>query len=495
MIPMLNTLYKKLTAILFVVLCLVGALVFALVLYATDMYQQEVSQRLNRDLAEHILSENLMLKDGQVDQQALKQIIHMLMVINPSIEVYLLDTQGKILAFSAPQGKVKRQYVNIEPVKQFLSTPKRLPYFGDDPREFGRKKIFSAAPISSGKGIEGYVYVILAGEAVDSAAAMIKDSYILRYSLAGLIASLLVAMLFGLIMFSFTTRRISRLSNAMTAFLSGSDNRQVTLYPHTDRIRDEVDQLGANFNSMADRIQQQMEALKQNDAKRRELIANVSHDLRTPLTSLHGYIETLLMKESDLTEEERRDYLKTAANHSEQLNRLIDELFELAKLDSVETLLNIEPFSLAELAQDVAHSFNLAAEKNHITIKTEFGSNVPFAYADIALIQRVLENLIENAMRYTPKGGEISISLSAKNENILVSVSDTGCGIKKEDVPHIFDRFYRVTKSRENGDFHSGLGLAIVKRILSLHGSDISTDSEINKGTTFTFQLASYAAR
>ena len=418
---MLNTLYKKLTAILFIVLCLVGALVFALVLYATDMYQQEVSQRLNKDLAEHILSENLMLKDGQVDQQALKQIIHMLMVINPSIEVYLLDTQGKILAYSAPQGKVKRQYVNIEPVKQFVATPKRLPYFGDDPRNFGRKKIFSAAPINSAKGVEGYVYVILAGEAVDSAAAMIKDSYILRYSLAGLVASLFVAMLFGLIMFSFTTRRITRLSNAMTAFLSNNalsskDDKQASRYPATNTIRDEVDQLGANFNSMADRIQQQMEELKQNDAKRRELIANVSHDLRTPLTSLHGYIETLLMKENHLTEDERRDYLKTAANHSEQLNRLIGELFELAKLDSVETLLNIEPFSLAELAQDVAHSFKLTAEKNNITVKTKLGSNVPFAFGDIALIQRVLENLIENAMRYTPQGGEIAISLSAKNE-------------------------------------------------------------------------------
>jgi signal transduction histidine kinase len=418
----------------------------------------------------------------------------MLMIINPSIEVYLLDTQGKILAYSAPQGKVKRQYVNIEPVKQFLATPKRLPYFGDDPRDFGRKKIFSAAPIGSGKSVEGYVYVILAGEAVDSAAAMIKDSYILRYSFAGLVASLVVAMLFGLIMFSFTTRRITRLSNAMTAFLSSSDDAQPSRYPATDIIRDEVDQLGANFNSMADRIQQQMEELKQNDAKRRELIANVSHDLRTPLTSLHGYIETLLMKENDLTNAERRDYLKTAANHSEQLNRLIGELFELAKLDSVETLLNIEPFSLAELAQDVAHSFNLSAEKHNITIKTKFGSNVPFAYGDIALIQRVLENLIENAMRYTPQGGEIAISLSAKNENIVVGISDTGCGIKKEDVPHIFDRFYRVTKSRENGDFHSGLGLAIVKRILSLHGSDISADSELNKGTTFTFQLTASAA-
>jgi len=487
---MLNTLYKKLTAILFLVLCLVGALMFGLVLYASDMYQQEVTQRLNRELAKQILSENLLLQDGRVDQQALQQIIHMLMVINPSIEVYLLDTRGSILAYSAPQGKVKRKSVDIKTVKEFIATPRHLPFFGDDPRDLQRKKIFSAAPINGKQGVEGYVYVILAGEAVDSAAAMIKESYILRYSLAGLGGSLLVAMLFGLILFAFTTRRLTRLSGAMSAFLADQDDQHRSRYPTVDHVRDEVDRLGVNFNSMADRIQLQVEELKQNDAKRRELIANVSHDLRTPLTSLHGYIETLLMKDRDLSEQERHDYLKTAANHSEQLNLLIGELFELAKLDSVETLLNIEPFSLAELAQDIAHSFKLPAEKRRISIKTEFGSSVPFAYGDIALIQRVLENLIDNAMRYTPEGGEISISLAAKNQNIIVKVADTGCGISKEEVPHIFDRFYRSSKSRETVDFHSGLGLAIVKRILSLHGSDISADSELNKGTTFTFQLA-----
>lgn len=491
---MLNTLYKKLSAILFAVLCVVGAFAFALVLYATDMYQQEVTQRLNKELAEHILTEELLLQDGSVDQRALKQIIHMLMVINPSIEVYLLDQQGKILAYSAPQGKVKRQFVNIHPVKDFITSARRLPFFGDDPRDFARKKIFSAAPISSEKGLQGYVYVILASEAFDSAAAMIKDSYIMRYSIAALFVTLLVAMFFGLVLFSVTTRRITRLSSVMTSFLSDDTDPNNTRYPTPEILRDEVDLLGKNFNSMADRIRQQMEELKQNDAKRRELIANVSHDLRTPLTSLHGYIETLLMKEKDLTEEERRDYLKTAANHSNQLNRLIGELFELAKLDSVETLLNIEPFSLAELAQDIAHSFKLPAEKQHIKIKTELDSGVPFAYGDIALIQRVLENLIDNALRHTPKGGEISISLSAQKNNIVVRVSDTGCGIKQEDVPHIFDRFYRSTKSRENVDFHSGLGLAIVKRILALHGSDISADSTVDKGTTFTFQLTTTAA-
>ncbi|WP_455204629.1 sensor histidine kinase [Kaarinaea lacus] len=488
---MLNTVYKKLSAALFLVLCLVGALVFGLVLYATDMYQQEVSQKLNATLAEHILSEDLLLHNGEVNDQALKQIIHMLMVINPSIEVYLLGNDGKILAYSAPQGKVKRQYVDLTPVKAFVNKSKPLPFFGDDPRDFSREKIFSAAVIPGNRGPQGFVYVILASEAYDSAAAMIKDSYILRYSFSGLIASLGIALLFGLLLFSLLTRRVKKLSRVMTTFLADADSADNNArYDSTLPPQDEIDQLGVNFNRMADRINHQMAELKQNDSKRRELIANVSHDLRTPLTSLHGYIETLLMKHNELSDEDRRDYLKTAASHSEQLNKLIDELFDLAKLDSVETLLHLEPISLAELIQDVAQKYSLMAQNKGIVITTEFGSGLPFAYGDIALIQRVLENLIDNAMRYTPAGGKIMLALTADKENITVKVSDTGRGIPKEDVPHIFDRFYRANKSREDGELHSGLGLAIVKRILALHGSPIQADSSLNRGTTFSFHLA-----
>jgi signal transduction histidine kinase len=320
---------------------------------------------------------------------------------------------------------------------------------------------------------------------------MIKDSYILRYSMAALVISLIVALLFGLAMFSLLTRRIRRLSHAMTSFVSDQNvQKDFTRYTYVGHSGDEIDRLGEHFNSMADRINEQVEELKQNDAKRRELIANVSHDLRTPLTSLHGYIETLLMKEGSLSDEERKQYLKTAANHSQQLKRLINDLFELAKLDSVDTLMTVEPFSLAELAQDIVHSFELPAKQKGVTLSAELDKNVPFAFGDIGMIQRVLDNLIDNALRYTGNGGRISVTLSGEDGHVTVKISDTGCGIPKEDVPHIFDRFYRASKSREDGSFHSGLGLAITKRILALHGSDIQAESEPQVGTTFTFQLS-----
>jgi len=488
---MLNTLYKKLAAVLFIVISITGFLLLILVRYTSDMYQQEVGQKLNASLAEHIVANNdILYKKERINHNALKEIFHMLMVINPSIEVYLLDVSGKILAYSAPEGKVKRKYIGINPITNFINKSVVMPVFGDDPRDFERKKIFSAAQIPPVGPAEGYLYVILASEAYDSVTEMIEGSYILKVSMMGLGASLLIAMIAGLLMFSLLTGRLKTLATTMQNYLRPDGNRTIKArYPVKNRLKDEVESLGESFNLMANRIDAQVAELKNNDAKRRELIANVSHDLRTPLTSLHGYLETLLLKEHELSTEERKEYVQIAANHSKRLGQLIAELFELAKLDSVETLLNVEPFSLGELIQDVVYKFKLAAEERGISLKTSFGFDIPFAYGDIGLMQRVLDNLIENALRYTPHGGEISVVLTPGQGNIMVKISDTGCGIPKEELNHIFDRFYRLQKSRQEGELNSGLGLAIAKRIINLHGGQISAESTLDRGTTFTFNM------
>jgi len=361
---------------------------------------------------------------------------------------------------------------------------------GDDPRHLSRQKIFSAAPIPAQGPREGYLYVILGGEAYDSTADMIQGSYFLKIGLTGLGVALLVALLAGLWLLSLVTRRVGRLSSIMHNYLAEAKSDEFVIrYPAPEHPRDEIDALGRTFNIMADQIDAQLDELKANDTKRRELIANVSHDLRTPLTSLQGYLETLMLKRETLSEEEKQKYLQIVTDHSQRLGQLVTELFELAKLDSVETLLHIEPFSLGELVQDVVQKYQLTAQQKGIQLKSNFGEDLPSAYGDIGLIQRVLENLIDNAIRYTKSGGSITIALANNKDNIAVKIIDTGCGIDKEELPHIFDRFYRSKREDKERSYNSGLGLAIAKRILSLHGSDIAADSDIDLGTTFSFEL------
>jgi signal transduction histidine kinase len=240
---------------------------------------------------------------------------------------------------------------------------------------------------------------------------------------------------------------------------------------------------------MAGRIQEQMEELRRSDALRRDLIANVSHDLRTPLATLQGYIETLLIKQGSLTDKEQRNYLEIAIKHCERLSKLVGELLELAKLDSDSITVNHEPFNLGELVQDVCQKFQLKAKEKQISMVTNIEENLPFVSADIGLIERVLENLVGNAIFYTPKGKSIRLVLTREKEKVSVKISDTGQGIPEKDLPHIFNRFYQLEKSRKGEVGHSGLGLAITKKILELHNSPIEVTSSLGSGTTFTFQL------
>ncbi len=487
---MLKSLYTKLALALFLLVCLLGISALWLGAYATKMYQQEVSQRLNSDLAHNIVKEETLLQDQVVNRQGLERLFHNMMVINPSIELYLLDPQGKILSYSAPEGKVKREQISLDEIHQLLTGKHRLPLLGDDPRDTQGNKAFSAAEIRVNNQLQGYLYIILGSELYENAAMMIKESYILRYSAIGIVIAAVLALGGGLLAFFILTRRLTRLTDIMARYRHGQAlNTSIAQIEIPTTARDEIDELSLTFKHMAQRIEQQLMELKDSDAKRREMVANVSHDLRTPLTSLHGYLETLLLKGESLSAQERKEYLEIATNQSQQLSRLIAELFELAKLDSCETLLNVEPFSLAELLQDAAHKFQLKAKEAGINIVTQYNGELPFAYGDIALIQRVLDNLIENAIRYTPKGGQITLSLKPQPNNITVKVADTGSGIPREELQHIFDRFYRIQKSRGDNAKNAGLGLAIAKRIILLHGSDIVANSAPNQGTIFSFDM------
>lgn len=487
-----NSLFAKLALVLMVLFCLVGALVVAITLFSTEMYQQEVNQKLNREVAAHIVNETSLLKDGQINRKALKNIFDSLMVFNPSLEIYLLDHEGWIVTYSAPPWKVVRQSVDLEPIKRYLGSPSDFPIKGDDPRDFDKTKAFSAAPIKTAGPFEGYLYVILGGEEYDDVVERVQSSHILQLSILIIFIGLLFSALTGVALFAGLTRRLKKLSSAMDNFKEkGSLDK--SFVPPCRKSCDEIDHLAATFTTMAEKIHSQLDHLHTTDHLRRELVANISHDLRTPLATLQGHIETLLIKEDQFNTEERRNYLQIAIKHCNRLNKLVMELFELAKLDAMETSPKIEPFNLAELVQDIVLKFKLAAKNKAIRIQVKAEQGLSFVSADISLIERALENLIENAIRHTPSGGLIAINLQPESNSISVMVSDNGCGIPETEIPFIFDRFYQLDKNRTLQKGGSGLGLAIVKRIIDLHHSVIRVTSKPNINTTFSFSLPIYS--
>jgi signal transduction histidine kinase len=199
------------------------------------------------------------------------------------------------------------------------------------------------------------------------------------------------------------------------------------------------------------------------------------------------------MKEGRLAEGERTEYLDVALRHSTHLRRLVEDLFELAKLDAREVRPSIEPVSLGDLAQDVVQKYHLAAERKGVRLELDGGRDLPFVRADVGLIERVLTNLIGNAIEHTPSAGGVSVSTRLQGSTVSVRISDTGAGIPDEDLPRIFDRFFQAKAGKRDGQ-HAGLGLAITKRILELHDSRIDVVSKVGAGTAFSFSLPVWQA-
>jgi signal transduction histidine kinase len=485
---MFRTLYSRLSFALIGLFLVTGLLYTLITVSTTERYLQEITQHFNRDLAARIVADRGLVIDGEMDDQALEKTFSAYMEINPSIEIYLLDKEGNILAYSADPGKVKRKRVDLQPIQAFLSG-EGFPLLGDDPRSHDRRKAFSVTPVPAGDMPAGYLYVVLRGEEYDNAEQAVQESYALRYSASAVAVSLGFGLLTGLLLFHWLTRRIQRLSRVMSSF-QHSDFTQHAPFtkPQPGPGGDEVDQLGATFDEMAVRIIDQWGQLKQQDRLRRELVAQVSHDLRTPLAALHGYLETINMKGEELKQTRRDEYLTIALNQSERLKRMVEDLFDLASLDAQETQPASEPMPLAELVQDVIQKFQLQAQQAGVSLAWRIPATSPYVRADYALTERVLDNLIVNALGHVEEGDSITLEISQMEHEAVVSVCDSGRGIDAGVLPHIFEPFFKKRQEGKARD-HAGLGLAIAQRMVELQGGRISAVNSKGGGACFRFTL------
>jgi signal transduction histidine kinase len=453
----------------------------------SERYALEVTQRLNRDIAIHAAEDMPLFENGAVNKVALKELAHHVMFINPIVEVYLLDLQGRILAHALPYDTVLVDRVDMAPLQDFMNETRTLPIFGDDPRNPGQRQVFSISPVMADGEAAGYLYTVLGGRQYAGLRESLRENYNLRAGAMTMLGSLLVAIAIGVLLFAWLTRPLQSVLGQVRSYRESTTEEPDA--PHRALPRNEIEELQLAIERMNARIDRQIQALQDSDRTRRELIANVSHDLRTPLASMQGYLETLLLKGDTLTAQQRDSYLQVAHKHSQRLNTLVKELFELSRLEAHTTEPKLETFSLMELVQDTLQDFELKAAQRDITLNAQSRDNAISVVADIAMIHRVLDNLLENAIRHTPRGGEVTLTISSDADRARIEVKDTGHGISAHDIPHIFDRFYRPAESTAFETQRTGLGLAIVKRIIELHRSRVDVVSEPDKGTAFVFWL------
>ena len=245
--------------------------------------------------------------------------------------------------------------------------------------------------------------------------------------------------------------------------------------------KDEASQLGKSFNEMADQ-------LKNLEVTRQSFVANVSHELRSPLTSMKGFLEAMM--DGTIQTEEHEHYIEIVLSETRRMTAMVNDLLDLARIESGIITVNYEVFDINELIRRTLITFEARISEKQMELDVRFANEQSFVYADSNQISQVLRNLIDNAIKYSPEGRTLLVSTYALRKEVYVTIRDTGVGIPAEDVPHIFDRFYKVEKAHTpSPQVGSGLGLAIVKKIIEAHGQSITVKSARGKGTQFTFTL------
>ena len=473
------SLYHRIALAFALIVLALGAVLASLGYTAAKRHQHEIVQRLNLGLAGHLAERPGLLRDDA----AASSLFRELAAANPSVEVYLLDARGRIVGASAGLRPSQRQ-VDLGPVHALMAGA-APPLRGDNPLHPGRRDIFSAAPVLGEGRVLGYVYVLPLNDMYRDMVAEAWSGYVLRSAgWLGLLATVL-ALVGGLAAFRSITRRLRSTVRDIEGFAAAHG---VETAARSSAPGDEIDRLSAAFAAMRERLDAQMHELRRQDALRRELIANISHDLRTPLTSMQGYLETLARMDARLGAHERREYLEVAVRQSHRVAHLAQQLFDLARLECEETRPQPEAFSICELAQDIVQKFALSAQRRSITLTASAGdSGALQVWADIGMIERAISNLVDNALRHTPEHGAVRVDTSRALQGVEVRVVDTGHGIAEEQLPGLLERgsSLRQMAVRRGG----GLGLLIVKRILALHGSRVHAVSRVGEGTAIGFVL------
>jgi signal transduction histidine kinase len=481
----LQSLYWKISFTFLLILAILAFSYVFMTAFSAKLYFEATHQRLNNEVAAHIAKFMPPFVNDTINHTQAKRVFFNVMVMNPSVEVYLLNTQGDILSFYAPDKKIIRKKVSLTPILEFIETKGSAFILGDDPKSNSAQKIFSAAKVEKNNALLGYIYVVLASEEYDSATGLLLQSHIFRLGTKTILITLVAAFIVGLLAFHFIMQNLDKIMQTVKGFRKGNLQARIKV-----NSRDELAVLAHTFNEMADTLEKNLEELKTVEKLRRELIANVSHDLRTPIAAVHGYAETIVMKKDTLSKEEREHYTNIILQSTEKLTKLVDQLFELSKLEALERKPRLELFNIAELVQEVYHQYLILAGQKKISMNCINCHDNTFVLADIGMMERVLQNLIDNAIKYTPQEGAISIRLSYQDNQLDIIVSNTGPGIPAAYLPHIFERY--SPKSTNGPAFPPsgmGLGLVIVKKILDLHGFIIDVQTQPNGETHFCFQL------
>ncbi len=457
-------LFKRYSLWFILVFFIMGISYLFISLSLSNHYLQEVQTRIHIHVADSIIQDHQFVNQEQMSQAAIASTLNRYMQLNPHLEIYLTDLNGNILQYSADAKKIKRHKIDTFPLLKQLNTysvdNSEFP-MGDDPRSFSGQKPFSVAYLPNKAHPEGFLYVIIQDSIEQEANRQLQESILLELSAWSFLSSLVIGLLLGGVLFYHLAKRISNLSQTITQFKEQPERP----IPPPKQIKDEIDLLETTFIEMSVQIQQQMRQLSQTDQQRRFMISSLSHDLRTPLTNMLGYMEQLLQTQPN-------EYLHIAYQNGLKLKHYLDQLFEFAKLDMNSFKLHQQELSLSEFCFDIFKQYETTYPGQNWHI--EMQQNIIYEF-DVNQLERAIRNLVDNAIKHGQ--GIITLGLKQKEDFIEFKVCDQGMLLKHNDEPFEFDLFkpsaFAFNKN-QSGHSGAGLGLAIVNSIAEKHHGHLS---------------------
>ena len=506
------TVRLKLALTIFATGIVTALLVIAAVIYAFQRFEHETTYRRGTAFLGRVVANNDYLfetYEGEPDK--FRAWLRNMVLFEPDTQLYLLALDGAVLATSGSAKIAPDFRVALKPVLQAIGQPDAAYVMGDDPERMDANAVVAVQPVrratmQAGDAVVGYLYLVLhtgqlpSSESGDGRWAALRMSFG-RPALGLILAIVMVTTLAAVLIIVSVTRPLQRLTDAVATISQRGLDAGLTDAPQTALppvTRDEFGQLTTAFEMMLATLRKQWGELRRLDHFRREGVSNLSHDLRSPLTATVACLETLDARwaaQADASASEDRRLVEIALRNTRNAARLVQSLGDLAKLDEPEFKLHAEVVDVGELLDDIAIRFAERAAQQGVALVAEQAADemrpLPFAAIDIELFERAIANLVDNALKFCPRGARIALAAQVRDGRVEVSVADTGPGIAAADLPHLFDRFYQSRQSvaPATGEGGKGLGLAIVKRIAELHDGAVSVASRPGEGTTVQLSL------
>ena len=469
-----RSLYTKLVGIMLVLILSIMLVVGAFLMrgvrnfYLSGFYEQMQSVFSNTELVEDLRSAAAAENAPELIADILKAYTGAMGIDSGSRNFYVLSSTGSLLTGSDPD----TQRIDVTP--NILTAVSGSEGYASD---ISADYMDVAIPIKGGSG----TYIIYVSDNKDQVRRL--NSQIFDIIMEALVIGLVIAVLLSLLLAKTVITPIQKLTRAAGAVAKGDFSAKVE-----NNARDEIGVLTRTFNSMAGQLEENIDSLKRSEQMRRDFVANVSHELRTPITSIRSYAETLQEAEG-MDPDTQAHFLGVIVNESDRMTKIVQDLLTLSRFDAGSASFDFQLFSFEKSVKDVYSAQRLEAQRRHHEFSLEFKSPMQDIRGDRARIEQVLINMVSNAIKYTHDGGRIRMTAGQNGSEVWCTVRDNGVGIPKEDLEHIFERFYRVDKARSRESGGTGLGLSIAYEIVERHGGRFEVQSQKGRGTTMTVIL------